>query len=138
MTSHLSFLARDNILLTPLLSLLRYHCNQVHYLGDNGPDYNDNKNRILIWQHFFYTIIGIHSFLNPLKDKISNAFFALVVAGVASLSGEISVAVRNSLLLECKSVGSPPPRTVWYHNQNIITHHPRFTRNRDDSLLIKS
>jgi hypothetical protein len=61
-----------------------------------------------------------------------------VVAGVASLGGEVTVAVRNSLLLECKSVGSPPPRTVWYHNQNIITHHPRFTRNRDDSLLIKS
>ncbi|KAG7296730.1 hypothetical protein JYU34_020631, partial [Plutella xylostella] len=60
------------------------------------------------------------------------------VAGVASLGGEVSVAVRNSLLLDCKSVGSPAPRTVWYHNQNIITHHPRFTRNRDDSLLIKS
>lgn len=65
-------------------------------------------------------------------------FLYVVVAGVASLSGEITVAVRNSLLLECRSVGSPPPRTVWYHNQNIITHHPRFTRNRDDSLLIKS
>lgn len=65
-------------------------------------------------------------------------FSRTVVAGVASLGGEVTVAVRNSLLLECKSVGSPPPRTVWYHNQNIITHHPRFTRNRDDSLLIKS
>ncbi|KOB71799.1 Uncharacterized protein OBRU01_11925, partial [Operophtera brumata] len=68
----------------------------------------------------------------------SNSDLFSVVAGVASLGGAITVAVRNSLLLECRSVGSPPPRTVWYHNQNIITHHPRFTRNRDDSLFIIS
>ncbi|KAJ0171775.1 hypothetical protein K1T71_012538 [Dendrolimus kikuchii] len=74
----------------------------------------------------------------PESKRVTNTPSQRVVAGVASLSGEITVAVRNSLLLECRSVGSPPPRTVWYHNQNIITHHPRFTRNRDDSLLIKS
>ncbi|XP_026316076.1 Down syndrome cell adhesion molecule-like protein Dscam2 [Hyposmocoma kahamanoa] len=74
----------------------------------------------------------------PESRRVSNTPSQRVVAGVASLGGEVTVAVRNSLLLECKSVGSPPPRTVWYHNQNIITHHPRFTRNRDDSLLIKS
>ncbi|XP_052751034.1 cell adhesion molecule Dscam2-like [Galleria mellonella] len=74
----------------------------------------------------------------PETKHVSNTPSQRVVAGVASLGGEVTVAVRNSLLLECKSVGSPPPRTVWYHNQNIITHHPRFTRNRDDSLLIKS
>ncbi|XP_072946395.1 cell adhesion molecule Dscam2-like [Epargyreus clarus] len=74
----------------------------------------------------------------PESKRVTNTPSQRVVAGVASLGGEVTVAVRNSLLLECKSVGSPPPRTVWYHNQNIITHHPRFTRNRDDSLLIKS
>ncbi|CAH0598254.1 unnamed protein product [Chrysodeixis includens] len=74
----------------------------------------------------------------PESRRVTNTPSQKVVAGVASLGGEITVAVRNSLLLECKSVGSPPPRTVWYHNQNIITHHPRFTRHRDDSLLIKS
>ncbi|KAL0810846.1 hypothetical protein ABMA28_010156 [Loxostege sticticalis] len=80
------------------------------------------------------TIIGE----GPESRRVTNTPSQRVVAGVASLGGEVTVAVRNSLLLECKSVGSPPPRTVWYHNQNIITHHPRFTRNRDDSLLIKS
>ncbi|CAG9792423.1 unnamed protein product [Diatraea saccharalis] len=79
------------------------------------------------------TIVGE----GPESRRVTNAP-SQRVAGVASLGGEVTVAVRNSLLLECKSVGSPPPRTVWYHNQNIITHHPRFTRNRDDSLLIKS
>ncbi|XP_053620257.1 cell adhesion molecule Dscam2-like [Plodia interpunctella] len=74
----------------------------------------------------------------PDSKHVTNTPSQKVVAGVASLSGEVTVAVRNSLLLECRSVGSPPPRTVWYHNQNIITHHPRFTRNNDDSLLIKS
>ncbi|CAG4944890.1 unnamed protein product, partial [Parnassius apollo] len=74
----------------------------------------------------------------PESKHVTNTPSQRVVAGVASLGGDVTVAVRNSLLLECKSVGSPPPRTVWYHNQNIITHHPRFTRNRDDSLLIKS
>ncbi|KAJ2944823.1 hypothetical protein O0L34_g1715 [Tuta absoluta] len=74
----------------------------------------------------------------PESRRVTNTPSQRVVAGVASLGGDVTVAVRNSLLLECKSVGSPPPRTVWYHNQNIITHHPRFTRNRDDSLLIKS
>ncbi|XP_028035363.1 Down syndrome cell adhesion molecule-like protein Dscam2 [Bombyx mandarina] len=74
----------------------------------------------------------------PETRRVTSTPLQRVVAGVASLGGEITVAVRNSLLLECKSVGSPPPRKVWYHNQNIITHHPRFTRNRDDSLLIKS
>ncbi|KAL4716781.1 hypothetical protein ACJJTC_001937, partial [Scirpophaga incertulas] len=74
----------------------------------------------------------------PESRRVTNTPSQRVVAGVSSLGGEVTVAVRNSLLLECKSVGSPPPRTVWYHNQNIITHHPRFTRNRDDSLLIKS
>ncbi|CAH2058075.1 unnamed protein product, partial [Iphiclides podalirius] len=74
----------------------------------------------------------------PESKHVTNTPSQRVVAGVASLGGEVTVAVRNSLLLECRSVGSPPPRTVWYHNQNIITHHPRFTRNRDDSLLIKS
>ncbi|RVE45570.1 hypothetical protein evm_009767 [Chilo suppressalis] len=80
------------------------------------------------------TVIGE----GPESRRVTNTPSQRVVAGVASLGGEVTVAVRNSLLLECKSVGSPPPRTVWYHNQNIITHHPRFTRNRDDSLLIKS
>ncbi|CAG9568530.1 unnamed protein product [Danaus chrysippus] len=61
-----------------------------------------------------------------------------VVAGVASLGGTISVGVGSSLLLVCQCVGVPPPRTVWYHKHNIITHHPRFTRNHDDSLLINN
>ncbi|KAJ0171737.1 hypothetical protein K1T71_012500 [Dendrolimus kikuchii] len=61
-----------------------------------------------------------------------------VVAGISSLGGPISVGVGRSVLLVCSCVGSPPPRTVWYHNHNIITHHPRFTRNHDDSLLINN
>ncbi|XP_037299251.1 Down syndrome cell adhesion molecule-like protein Dscam2 [Manduca sexta] len=61
-----------------------------------------------------------------------------VVAGVASLGGTISVGVGRSVLLVCQCVGAPPPRTVWYHQHNIITHHPRFTRNHDDSLLINN
>ncbi|XP_053620359.1 cell adhesion molecule Dscam2-like [Plodia interpunctella] len=61
-----------------------------------------------------------------------------VVAGVASLGGPVSVGVGSSLLLVCQCVGVPPPRTVWYHKLNIITHHPRFTRNHDDSLLINN
>ncbi|XP_068623975.1 cell adhesion molecule Dscam2-like [Battus philenor] len=61
-----------------------------------------------------------------------------VVAGVSSLGGTVWVGVGRSLLLACACVGSPPPRTVWYHNHNIITHHPRFTRNHDDSLLINN
>ncbi|CAH0697312.1 unnamed protein product [Spodoptera exigua] len=61
-----------------------------------------------------------------------------VVAGVASLGGAVSVGVGSSVLLVCQCVGAPPPRTVWYHKHNIITHHPRFTRNHDDSLLINN
>ncbi|CAG9792463.1 unnamed protein product [Diatraea saccharalis] len=61
-----------------------------------------------------------------------------VVAGVGSLGGAVSVGVGSSLLLVCACVGAPPPRTVWYHQHNIITHHPRFTRNHDDSLLINN
>ncbi|CAK1547627.1 unnamed protein product [Leptosia nina] len=61
-----------------------------------------------------------------------------VVAGVSSLGGTISVGAGSSLLLRCECVGSPAARTVWYHNHNIITHHPRFTRNHDDTLLINN
>ncbi|VVC93928.1 unnamed protein product [Leptidea sinapis] len=61
-----------------------------------------------------------------------------VVAGVSSLGGTVSAGVGSSLLLHCECVGSPTARTVWYHNHILITHHPRFTRNHDDSLLINS
>ncbi|XP_060807716.1 cell adhesion molecule Dscam2 [Amyelois transitella] len=70
--------------------------------------------------------------------RVSHTPTHRVVAGVASLGGTISVGVGSSLLLVCQCVGSPPPRTVWYHKHNIITHHPRFTRNHDDSLLINN
>ncbi|XP_068623974.1 cell adhesion molecule Dscam1-like [Battus philenor] len=70
--------------------------------------------------------------------RVSHTPSQRVVAGVASLGGVVSVGVGSSLLLACSCVGSPPPRTVWYHNHNIITHHPRFTRNHDDSLLINN
>ncbi|KAL0810748.1 hypothetical protein ABMA28_010066 [Loxostege sticticalis] len=70
--------------------------------------------------------------------RVSHTPTHRVVAGVASLGGIISVGVGSSLLLVCQCVGIPPPRTVWYHKQNIITHHPRFTRNHDDSLLINN
>ncbi|XP_046972753.1 Down syndrome cell adhesion molecule-like protein Dscam2 [Vanessa cardui] len=63
---------------------------------------------------------------------------ARVVAGVSSLGGAVSAGEGRSLLLVCQCVGVPPPRTVWYHKHNIITHHPRFTRNHDDSLLINN
>ncbi|XP_050356636.1 cell adhesion molecule Dscam2-like [Nymphalis io] len=63
---------------------------------------------------------------------------ARVVAGVSSLGGALSAGEGRSLLLVCQCVGAPPPRTVWYHKHNIITHHPRFTRNHDDSLLINN
>ncbi|CAG9122363.1 unnamed protein product [Plutella xylostella] len=70
--------------------------------------------------------------------RVPHATKHRVVAGVASLGGTISVGVGSSLLLVCQCVGIPPPRTVWYHKHNIITHHPRFTRNHDDSLLINN
>ncbi|KAF9820929.1 hypothetical protein SFRURICE_015766, partial [Spodoptera frugiperda] len=70
--------------------------------------------------------------------RVSHTPTNRVVAGVASLGGVVSVGVGSSLLLVCQCVGAPPPRTVWYHKHNIITHHPRFTRNHDDSLLINS
>ncbi|GBP67839.1 Down syndrome cell adhesion molecule-like protein Dscam2 [Eumeta japonica] len=75
---------------------------------------------------------GIHT------KPVTRATIHKVVAGVSSLGGTVSVGVGSSLLLACACVGIPPPRTVWYHNQNIITHHPRFTRNHDDSLLINN
>ncbi|GBP46203.1 Down syndrome cell adhesion molecule homolog [Eumeta japonica] len=74
----------------------------------------------------------------PVSSRATNAPSQRVVAGVWSLGGPVRVPVRSSLLLRCGCVGSPQPRTVWYHNQNIITHHPRFTRNKDDSLSIQS
>ncbi|XP_026497731.2 cell adhesion molecule Dscam2-like [Vanessa tameamea] len=74
----------------------------------------------------------------PESRRVTNTPSQRVVAGVWSLGGEVRVSVRRALPLSCRSVGAPPPRTVWYHNHNIITHHPRFTRNKDDSLLIKS
>ncbi|XP_050554453.1 cell adhesion molecule Dscam2 [Spodoptera frugiperda] len=70
--------------------------------------------------------------------RVSHTPTNRVVAGVASLGGVVSVGVGSSLLLVCQCVGAPPPRTVWYHKHNIITHHPRFTRNHDDSLLINN
>ncbi|XP_072946516.1 cell adhesion molecule Dscam2-like [Epargyreus clarus] len=70
--------------------------------------------------------------------RVSHTPTQRVVAGVASLGGTVSVGVGSSLLLVCQCVGAPPPRTVWYHKHNIITHHPRFTRNHDDSLLINN
>ncbi|KAJ2944874.1 hypothetical protein O0L34_g1763 [Tuta absoluta] len=70
--------------------------------------------------------------------RVSHTPSQRVVAGVASLGGTISVGVGSSVLLVCQCVGVPPPRTVWYHKHNIITHHPRFTRNHDDSLLINN
>ncbi|XP_041972155.1 Down syndrome cell adhesion molecule-like protein Dscam2 [Aricia agestis] len=72
------------------------------------------------------------------SKRLTHAPAQRVVAGVASLGGTISVGVGSSLLLVCQCVGVPPPRTVWYHKHNIITHHPRFTRNHDDSLLINN
>ncbi|XP_047519223.1 Down syndrome cell adhesion molecule-like protein Dscam2 [Pieris napi] len=74
----------------------------------------------------------------PPSRRVTDAPQQRVVAGVSSLGGEVVVPVRGSLVLACKSVGVPPPRTVWYHNHYIITHHPRYTRNKDDSLLIKN
>ncbi|RVE41204.1 hypothetical protein evm_014145 [Chilo suppressalis] len=74
----------------------------------------------------------------PPTRRISHTPTHRVVAGVASLGGTVSVGVGSSLLLVCQCVGAPPPRTVWYHKHNIITHHPRFTRNHDDSLLINN
>ncbi|XP_045454942.1 Down syndrome cell adhesion molecule-like protein Dscam2 [Melitaea cinxia] len=74
----------------------------------------------------------------PESRRVTNTPSQKVVAGVWSLGGAVTAAVRRALLLACRSVGAPPPRTVWYHNHNIITHHPRFTRNHDDSLLINS
>ncbi|XP_073960737.1 cell adhesion molecule Dscam1-like [Choristoneura fumiferana] len=70
--------------------------------------------------------------------RVSHTPSPRVVAGVASLGGTVSVGVGRSLLLACACAGAPAPRTVWYHNHNIITHHPRFTRNHDDSLLINN
>ncbi|XP_045506836.1 Down syndrome cell adhesion molecule-like protein Dscam2 [Colias croceus] len=72
------------------------------------------------------------------SDRVHAELSSKVVAGVSSLGGSISVGVGSSLLLACACVGSPAARTVWYHNHNIITHHPRFTRNHDDSLLINN
>ncbi|XP_060807714.1 cell adhesion molecule Dscam2 [Amyelois transitella] len=72
------------------------------------------------------------------SNRVHAEMSSKVVAGVASLGGPVSVGVGSSLLLVCQCVGSPPPRTVWYHKHNIITHHPRFTRNHDDSLLINN
>ncbi|XP_038218220.1 Down syndrome cell adhesion molecule-like protein Dscam2 [Zerene cesonia] len=80
------------------------------------------------------TVIGE----GPESRRVTDAPQQRVVAGVASLGGEVVVPVRGSLVLSCRSVGVPPPRTVWYHNHYIITHHPRYTRNKDDSLLIKN
>ncbi|XP_052752731.1 cell adhesion molecule Dscam2-like isoform X2 [Galleria mellonella] len=72
------------------------------------------------------------------SNRVHASLSSKVVPGVASLGGPISVGVGSSLLLACQCVGTPPPRTVWYHKHNIITHHPRFTRNHDDSLLINN
>ncbi|CAF4942224.1 unnamed protein product [Pieris macdunnoughi] len=72
------------------------------------------------------------------SKRLSQTPTQRVVAGVFSLGGTISVGAGSSLLLRCECVGSPAARTVWYHNHNIITHHPRFTRNHDDSLLINN
>ncbi|KAI8423541.1 hypothetical protein MSG28_012636 [Choristoneura fumiferana] len=72
------------------------------------------------------------------SNRVHAELSSRVVAGVASLGGTVSVGVGRSLLLACACAGAPAPRTVWYHNHNIITHHPRFTRNHDDSLLINN
>ncbi|XP_072946504.1 cell adhesion molecule Dscam2-like [Epargyreus clarus] len=72
------------------------------------------------------------------SSRVHAELSSKVVAGVASLGGPVSAGVGSSLLLVCQCVGAPPPRTVWYHKHNIITHHPRFTRNHDDSLLINN
>ncbi|XP_038217932.1 Down syndrome cell adhesion molecule-like protein Dscam2 [Zerene cesonia] len=74
----------------------------------------------------------------PPSKRLTQTPSHRVVAGVSSLGGPISVGAGSSLLLRCACVGSPAARTVWYHNHNIITHHPRFTRNHDDSLLINN
>ncbi|XP_012553148.3 cell adhesion molecule Dscam2 [Bombyx mori] len=63
---------------------------------------------------------------------------AKVVAGVSSLGGWVAVGAGSSVLLACACVGVPAPRTVWYRHHHIITHHPRYTRNHDDSLLINN
>lgn len=81
-----------------------------------------------------YLICLVEEFLCCLQFHLSST----VVAGVSSLGGFISVGAGSSLLLRCECVGTPAARTVWYHNHNIITHHPRFTRNHDDTLLINS
>ncbi|XP_022837454.1 Down syndrome cell adhesion molecule-like protein Dscam2 [Spodoptera litura] len=81
-----------------------------------------------------HTAVGEGTPSNRLHIELTSK----VVAGVASLGGVVSVGVGSSLLLVCQCVGAPPPRTVWYHKHNIITHHPRFTRNHDDSLLINN
>ncbi|KPJ09867.1 Down syndrome cell adhesion molecule-like protein CG42256 [Papilio machaon] len=68
------------------------------------------------------------------SNRVHAELTSKVVAGVSSLGGAVWAGVGRSLLLSCACVGSPPPRTVWYHNHNIITHHPRFTRNHDDNI----
>ncbi|KAH9631241.1 hypothetical protein HF086_011945 [Spodoptera exigua] len=83
------------------------------------------------------------------KDLVSGRTYeawvtASTAAGEGSATRRVShtpthrVGVGSSVLLVCQCVGAPPPRTVWYHKHNIITHHPRFTRNHDDSLLINN
>ncbi|XP_050680620.1 cell adhesion molecule Dscam2-like [Leptidea sinapis] len=79
------------------------------------------------------TVIGE----GPETRRVTSVLQQKVVAGVSSLGGEVVVPVHGSLVLMCRSVGVPPPRTVWYHNHYIITHHPRYKRNKDDSLFIK-
>ncbi|XP_041972566.1 Down syndrome cell adhesion molecule-like protein Dscam2 [Aricia agestis] len=59
-----------------------------------------------------------------------------VVAGVWSLGGRVWAGAGGSLRLACAGAGSPPPRALWYHDHNIITHHPRFTRQQDGGLLV--
>nr|XP_032521921.1 Down syndrome cell adhesion molecule-like protein Dscam2 [Danaus plexippus plexippus] len=81
-----------------------------------------------------HTTVGEGSPSNRIHVEVTSR----VVAGISSLSSWVSTGVGRSLLLSCPCSGSPPPRTVWYHNHNIITHHPRFTRNHDDSLLINN
>nr|XP_021209307.1 Down syndrome cell adhesion molecule-like protein Dscam2 isoform X1 [Bombyx mori] len=74
----------------------------------------------------------------PPSRRVSHTPTHRVVAGVSSLGGVVSAGAGSSVLLGCACVGTPAPRTVWYRHHHIITHHPRYTRNHDDSLLINN
>ena len=69
------------------------------------------------------------------KDQLSYLFSA--PARITSFSSDIFYPQSQSLSLPCHTVGSPPPRLSWIHNNKLIHSGVEYQVLSDGTLVVK-